>query len=82
MEKNFWAFSFLLSGLLVLGAVGMVFGQQGKQLKPYAKLMKPDVKVGDAAPDFTLKSEDKKNVVTLSKLFAEKPVALIFGSYT
>ncbi len=44
---------------------------------------KPDtLKVGDQAPDFTLSSPDKKQTATLSKSLNDKPVALVFGSYT
>jgi hypothetical protein len=39
-------------------------------------------KVGDAAPDFTLKSPDGKDAVTLSKLTGKKPVVLCFGNFT
>jgi glutathione peroxidase-family protein len=38
--------------------------------------------VGDAAPDFTLASLDGKRKVTLSDYRGQRPVALIFGSYT
>jgi thiol-disulfide isomerase/thioredoxin len=38
--------------------------------------------LGDAAPDFTLKSADGKKDVTLSKLFGEKPTVLCFGNFT
>lgn len=41
-----------------------------------------NLKVGDAAPDFTLKSLDGKKKVALSDYRGKKPVALIFGSYT
>ena len=42
------------------------------------------LKPGDAAPDFTLKLLDDKEgrTVTLSKLQGQKPVVLIFGSFT
>ncbi len=45
------------------------------------------VERGDAAPDFTLpwlfgSGPDGGDSVTLSSHFAERPVALIFGSYT
>ena len=38
--------------------------------------------VGDDAPDFTLKSPDGETATTLSDFEGDKPVALIFGSYT
>jgi len=41
------------------------------------------LKVGDAAPDFTLTTLDKTATVHLSSLTAQgKPVVLVFGSYT
>jgi cytochrome oxidase Cu insertion factor (SCO1/SenC/PrrC family) len=40
-----------------------------------------DLKVGAAAPDFTVKDADGKNTVKLSELKG-KPVVLIFGSCT
>lgn len=40
------------------------------------------LKVGDLAPDFTLKSLDGPEKVTLSKFRGKQPVVLIFGSYT
>ncbi|NIM95290.1 MAG: hypothetical protein GTO18_16465 [Anaerolineales bacterium] len=39
-------------------------------------------KVGDFAPDFELLDVNGKNPVRLSSLRDQKPVALIFGSYT
>ncbi|HYL99983.1 MAG TPA: redoxin domain-containing protein [Blastocatellia bacterium] len=40
------------------------------------------LKVGDDAPDFSLKSQDGNSTVTLSSFKGNKPVVLIFGSYT
>ena len=39
-------------------------------------------KVGDIAPDFELRDINGKNPVRLSDFRGQKPVALIFGSYT
>ncbi len=38
--------------------------------------------VGDAAPDFTLKSADGKEIVQLKKEIGKKPVVLVFGNFT
>lgn len=38
--------------------------------------------VGDAAPDFTLPTTDHRRTVRLSDEFRQRPVVLIFGSYT
>jgi hypothetical protein len=38
--------------------------------------------IGDAAPDFALPALDRSRTVTLSEEWRERPVVLIFGSYT
>jgi hypothetical protein len=40
------------------------------------------LKVGDAAPDFSLRTSDRKSVVQLSSFRGRQPVVLVFGSYT
>ncbi len=40
------------------------------------------LRVGDMAPDFQLPTVDKSSVVRLSSFRHEKPVVLVFGSYT
>ena len=40
------------------------------------------IKVGDAAPDFELETLEHSGKVRLSTLRQEKPVVLVFGSYT
>jgi hypothetical protein len=40
------------------------------------------LKVGDAAPDFALKTTDGSSLVRLSSFRGQKPVVLIFGSHT
>ena len=40
------------------------------------------VSVGDMAPDFSLERPDHKSSFRLSSLRGEKPVVLVFGSYT
>lgn len=39
-------------------------------------------RVGDVAPDFTLRTVDRQADVTLSSHRGNRPVVLIFGSYT
>jgi hypothetical protein len=48
----------------------------------YRDLMQAKVEVGDAAPDFELPRVDGDGIVRLSSLLAQRPVALVFGSYT
>ncbi len=38
--------------------------------------------VGDPAPDFRLETLDRKSRVQLSSFRGQKPVVLVFGSYT
>lgn len=40
------------------------------------------LKVGDRAPDFTLKQLNSGKTFTLSSNFGQRPTVLIFGSYT
>jgi peroxiredoxin len=44
--------------------------------------MTPKVAEGDRAPDFELPCLDRDGMLRLGSLLAERPVALIFGSYT
>lgn len=43
---------------------------------------KGHLNVGDPAPDFSLWTSDKKASVRLSSFRGQKPVVLVFGSYT
>ena len=40
------------------------------------------LRVGDVAPDFTLKTSDRSAEVSLSSFRGQKPVVLVFGSHT
>jgi thiol-disulfide isomerase/thioredoxin len=44
--------------------------------------LQPGPRLDDSAPDFTLKTNDGKAEMTLSKLIGPKPVVLVFGSFT
>ena len=44
--------------------------------------LQPGPALGETAPDFTLKTNDGKEEVTLSKLVGPKPVVLVFGNFT
>jgi hypothetical protein len=48
----------------------------------YLDLRTPNVGVGDAAPDFELPLVGGEGTVRLAELNAERPVALVFGSFT
>jgi hypothetical protein len=57
--------------VLVRGLFGQEIGSLGE-----------GPKAGDRAPDFTLKTPDGKESVSLSKLIGEKPVVLCLGNFT
>jgi hypothetical protein len=40
------------------------------------------VRVGDAAPDFRLPTLDHKSTIQLASFRGDRPVVLVFGSYT
>ena len=48
----------------------------------YRDLMTATVRQGDVAPDFELERHGEPGTVRLSALWGERPVALVFGSYT
>ena len=48
----------------------------------YRDLVTPKVAEGDAAPEFELPLLGQGGTVRLAELVAERPVALVFGSYT
>jgi hypothetical protein len=48
----------------------------------YRDLSTPKVAEGDLAPDFELPLLGREDTARLSTLVAERPVALVFGSYT
>ncbi len=47
-----------------------------------ARMLRVPPRVGDQAPDFTLKTSDEKQSITLSQYFPDRPRVLIFASYT
>ena len=54
--------------------------QQGKTWQKHFDALAP--KVGDVAPDFELRDTNGENPVRLFDFRGQKPVALIFGSFT
>ena len=70
----------LTIALLVTG--NAVLGQQ-RGGRHGGDLRMPDtLRVGDAAPDFKLKTKDGSREVTLSSFKGKRPVVLVFGSFT
>jgi hypothetical protein len=47
-----------------------------------ALMARPVPKVGDPAPDFTLKTVDGAATITRSKFHPDRPLVLVFGSFT
>ena len=71
----------LVAMVVALLCCGQVQAQE-RQFKRFR--FKDALKVGDKAPDFTLKklNSKKEETVTLSGFQGKKPVVLVFGSYT
>jgi len=44
--------------------------------------LEPGPKLDETAPDFTLKTNDHKGEITLSKVIGPRPVVLVFGNFT
>ena len=83
----------LAVGLLAVMRQPVVFGKVMSKLPEPVMMLFPfkqlwfiaragRLKVGDPAPDFRLRTSDRKARVRLSGLAGRKPVVLIFGSYT
>jgi cytochrome oxidase Cu insertion factor (SCO1/SenC/PrrC family) len=73
-EKNMFKTALCL-GLLIAASVSLVAQQPSQQARPPAP--KTHLKVGDAAPDFTLPATDGKTY-TLSEFKGKKNVVLAF----
>ena len=48
----------------------------------WSRARKGHVEIGDNAPNLTVKKLEDKTPVDLGSLWTEKPVVLVFGSYT
>jgi cytochrome oxidase Cu insertion factor (SCO1/SenC/PrrC family) len=73
-EKNMLK-KVLCLGLLIVSSVSLLAQQPAQQTRPAAP--KTHLKVGDAAPDFTLPATDAKTY-TLSEFRGKKNVVLAF----
>ena len=75
------------AGLATAGImVGPTLAQPPRGRRPGGGRGRPprqdNIKQGDDAPDFNLKTLDGKAQVKLSSFAGQRPVALVFGSYT
>jgi peroxiredoxin len=68
--------------LELLDDVRFIFRYRRQKMGAQKGLDQQAPKVGDTAPDFTLSDVAGQESVTLSHFRGQKPVALIFGSYT
>jgi hypothetical protein len=86
-------YQILLAGLLLVMRRPTPFGKVMRHMPGPAFAILPfkrlwfvaragRLKPGDAAPDFTLMTSDKKSRVQLSSFRGRQPVVLVFGSYT
>jgi hypothetical protein len=56
--------------------------QQKAGKRPGDQRAQTNLRVGDTAPDFKLKTKDGDRDVQLASFRGKKPVVLVFGSYT
>ena len=66
----------------LLGDFKFILGYRFRVMKVQKKLDAKAPKVGDLAPDFTLYDTQGESAVTLSDWRGQRPVALVFGSFT
>ena len=76
----------IVLGLLVLAALAVAEWQIGLRnvwgMLRYDQRREGDYKVGDQAPDVVLGTLDGEGEVRLLEGIAQRPLVLIFGSYT
>lgn len=76
----------ILTMAVLAAALGTGVAQEGSSKEQIAKILKEregNLKPGDTAPKFKLKTLDGKSEVELAGLLkGKKPIVLVFGSYT
>jgi hypothetical protein len=72
--------------VLLLGAVGYVAARMGPRnligMLRYDQRKEGALKVGDRAPDVSLVALDGKTPVRLQDSIGDRPLVLVFGSFT
>lgn len=85
MKKRRWL-RWLLAAVAVLGLGGWGYFEAMKRAwiryNEYDVRSEGSLAVGDLAPDLELVSADGTGSKRISDLYREKPVVLVFGSYT
>ncbi len=64
------------------GDFKFIIGYRTRVMKAQKKLNAQAPRVGNLAPDFTLTDSRGEETITLSQFRGQKPVVLIFGSFT
>lgn len=80
-----WTLPSMLVAAMTVSAMAQDEGDHSGRRRGMRDRMSRDdgaPKVGEEAPDFTLKSMDGKSETTLSDYNGKRPVMLFFGSYT
>ena len=86
-KKQLLRIAFVLVGVAAVGALGY-WGYYEAMKRAWIRYNEYDIRsegllsVGDLAPDLELQRVDGSGPVRLSELYADKPVVLVFGSYT
>ncbi len=82
-RKKWWIAGGVVAAALAYGGYsGYSFWLQAKYWEAKMGHGEGPLRLGDEAPDFELRYKKSEETVRLSSFRGEKPVALIFGSYT
>ncbi len=76
-----------LAATLLLSVVQMIPAQSDRSnsrqgQRDGGRMAENDLKAGDPAPDFKLKTPDGEKEISLNSSSGKRPVLLVFGSYT
>lgn len=85
MSKKILISIVVVAALGVAGYFAYPFYDMYRESRYWSKVMghgDGHLQVGDLAPDFELKYKKSEETVRLSSFRGDRPVALVFGSYT
>jgi hypothetical protein len=68
--------------LVVAFSVGMSLSVAAQPQRSVGRQQPAGPRIGDRAPDFKLNTKDRQQEVQLSSFKGQRPVVLVFGSFT
>ena len=84
MKKRWVRVAFAVAAVIALGAFGYFEAMKRAWIRynEYDIRSEGSLSVGDLAPDLELASADGSGPKRISDFYREKPLVLVFGSYT